>query len=71
MNDDTSADDLAFAEFPPATRQQWRKLVDGVLKGAQFEKRLISKTYDGIAIEPLYERDATARPVLGRAAGKP
>jgi methylmalonyl-CoA mutase len=71
MNDDTSADDLAFAEFPPATRQQWRKLVDGVLKGAQFEKRLISKTYDGIAIEPLYERDATARPVLGRAAGTP
>src|ERR1700726_2372006 len=34
---DSSADDLAFAEFPPATREQWLKLVDGVLKVAPFE----------------------------------
>ncbi len=36
------------AEFPPATEQQWRKLVDGVLKGAAFERRLVAKTYDGL-----------------------
>ena len=31
-------DDLPLAaEFPPATREQWLKLVDGVLKGAPFE----------------------------------
>ena len=36
MTDDP---DLALAgEFPPATREQWLKLVDGVLKGAPFEK---------------------------------
>ncbi len=36
-------DDLPLAaEFPAATQQQWRKLVDGVLKGAPFEKRLVS-----------------------------
>jgi methylmalonyl-CoA mutase len=72
MSDDTMrADDLAFAEFPPASREQWLKLVSGVLKGATFEKRLVSKTYDGIAIAPLYARAAGARPVFGRKAGAP
>jgi methylmalonyl-CoA mutase len=71
MSDDTRIDDPAFAEFAPASREQWLKLVAGVLKGAPFEKRLVSNTYDGIAIAPLYERDASARPVFGRKAGTP
>ena len=33
--------------FPQASQEQWRKLVDGALKGASFEK-LIAKTYDGV-----------------------
>ncbi len=71
MSDDTRTDDLAFSEFPPASREQWLALVAGVLKGAPFEKRLVSHTYDGIAIAPLYERDASAHPVFGRKAGAP
>src|SRR5271157_104808 len=72
MNDRTvEADVPAFAEFPPASRTQWLALVDGVLKGASFDKRLVAKTYDGIAIAPLYERDAGARPRFGRTAGAP
>ena len=64
--------DLAFAsEFPAATREQWLKLVDGVLKGAPFDKRLIAKTYDGLAIQPLYPRAGDARPMAARAAGAP
>src|SRR5262245_24945367 len=59
------------AEFPPATQAQWRKLVDGVLKGAPFEKRLVSRTYDGLAINPLYPRAAGAVPVAGRALAHP
>jgi methylmalonyl-CoA mutase len=63
-------DDLALAaEFPPATREQWLKLVDGVLKGAPFEKKLVAKTYDGLAIEPLYARAAAADVVPARAPG--
>src|SRR5256714_7961319 len=63
-------EELAFAsEFPAATREQWLKLVDGVLKGAPFEKRLVSKTYDGLTIQPLYSRAADARPVAARAPG--
>ena len=69
---DGSADDLPLAaEFPAATREQWRKLVEAVLKGASFDKSLVAKTYDGLAIEPLYGRDARAQPVVGRAPGKP
>ena len=59
------------AEFPQATEQQWRKLVDGVLKGAPFEKRLVSRTYDSLAISPLYARAANAEPIVGRAPGQP
>jgi methylmalonyl-CoA mutase len=59
------------AEFPPASREQWRKLVDSVLKGAAFDRKLIAKTYDGLKIEPLYARDPQAQPVLGRKPGSP
>jgi methylmalonyl-CoA mutase len=57
------------AEFPPATQVQWRKLVDGVLKGAKFEDRLTSRSADGLTIEPLYSRASDAAPVAGRAPG--
>jgi methylmalonyl-CoA mutase len=59
------------AEFPPATREQWLKLVDGVLKGAPFDKKLVGTTYDGLRIEPLYERRADANVLTGREPGTP
>ena len=57
------------SEFAPASLEQWRKLVDRVLKGAPFDRRLVAKTYDGLRIEPLYPRSPSAVPVLGRAPG--
>jgi methylmalonyl-CoA mutase len=61
---------IAFAaEFPPATREQWLGLVDGVLKGAPFDKRLIARSYDGLAIQPLYPRARNAQPIAARASG--
>jgi methylmalonyl-CoA mutase len=59
------------AEFPPTTDAEWRKLVDAALKGASFEKRLVSQTYDGLRVEPLNLRAASALPVAGRVPGKP
>jgi len=53
------ADDdiLALAsDFPAATDAAWLKLIDKVLAGAPFEKKLVSRTYDGIEIRPLYTR---------------
>jgi methylmalonyl-CoA mutase len=50
-----------FADtFSPATEEQWRARVDVALKGAPLQK-LVTKTYDGFDIQPLY----------ARAAGKP
>jgi methylmalonyl-CoA mutase len=67
----TTTDDLRLAaDFAPATYEGWRKLVDGVLKGAPFEK-LVGKTYDGIRIEPIYRRATNASPVTGRALAAP
>jgi len=57
---------LLAGDFPAATHDDWRKLVDAALKGAPF-KRLESKTYDGLTVEPLYQRDRAARAVTGRA----
>src|ERR1700731_4367152 len=64
-------DDLRLAaDFQPATYDDWRKLVDGVLKGAPFE-RLVSKTADGLKIEPIYPRAKGAAPIAGRPAAAP
>jgi methylmalonyl-CoA mutase len=58
------------ADFAPATYDDWRKLVDGVLKGAPFEK-LVGKTYDGLKIEPIYRRAHDAAPIAGRPGASP
>lgn len=58
------------ADFAAATREDWRKLVDSVLKGASFE-RLESRTYDGLRIEPLAARRSNAWPLAARAGAAP
>jgi methylmalonyl-CoA mutase len=68
--DDVMSDLPLAADFPPATANDWRKLVDSVLKGAPFEK-LIGKTYDGLAIEPVYARAKAAHAIAGRAGAAP
>ncbi|HJY16451.1 MAG TPA: methylmalonyl-CoA mutase family protein [Xanthobacteraceae bacterium] len=65
----TAAEPLSFAaDFPAATHDEWRRLVDRVLKGTPFQ-RLESKTYDRLTIEPLYERAVAAQPLAGRTPG--
>ena len=54
------ADGPLAPEFEPPAREAWLALVDKVLKGADFEKRLVARTADGLAIQPLYGRADTA-----------
>ena len=55
MTADSSATPVKLADgFAPATLEQWRGLVDKAIKGADFEKRLVSRTADGLRVEPLY-----------------
>ena len=75
----TEMADLELAgEFEPASREQWLELVGKVLKGASLEDKLVSRTYDGIEIQPLYVAEdvepATEWPGTGqlrRGAGPP
>ncbi|WP_029002862.1 methylmalonyl-CoA mutase family protein [Azorhizobium doebereinerae] len=63
---------LPFAtDLAPVTREDWLKLVDGVLKGAPYDKRLVTRTAEGLALDALPVRKANAQPVAGRAAGAP
>src|SRR6185437_15472979 len=61
----TEPNETQLAEgFPAANVERWRVLVDKALKGADFEKRLVSRTADGLHINPLYTRgDALASTV--------
>src|SRR5271156_2787276 len=66
-----TTDDLRLAaDFAPASYDDWRRLVDGVLKGAPFEK-LVGKTSDGLKIEPIYRRVGNVAAIAGRAAAAP
>ncbi len=58
-------------EFPASTREDWLKAVEAVLKGKPFDKTLVSRTADGIAVQPLYPRAAQGALIAGRPAGTP
>jgi len=47
----------AASQFQPVDRAAWRALVDQDLKGAPFERKLVSHTYEGLYLQPLYTAD--------------
>lgn len=48
---------LAFEEFPIPTKEAWRAEAEATLAGAPFEKKLVTKTSEGIDIQPIYRRE--------------
>ena len=45
------------AGFPEPSHADWLALVEATLKGGGFERRLVTRTADGIEVQPLYTRD--------------
>lgn len=43
-------------EFPSPTYEEWKQVAEQSLKGASFEK-LLTKTYEGITLQPMYQKD--------------
>ncbi|TWU65869.1 methylmalonyl-CoA mutase family protein [Crateriforma conspicua] len=41
-------------DFPPVDYDTWRQQVESDLKGAPFDRKLVSHTYEGIDIQPVY-----------------
>lgn len=68
---EAARDMLLEGEFEPASRQQWLALVEKAIKGADFEKKLVSRTADGIRIEPLYTRDDALHGKASEQPGQP
>ncbi|MBB4265302.1 methylmalonyl-CoA mutase family protein [Roseospira visakhapatnamensis] len=56
-------------DFPPASHADWLALVEKALDGAPFDKKLVARTLDGIAIQPLYTREHW--PAEGDPSGMP
>ena len=46
-----------FAEFPPVTTEQWESVIREDLKGADYEKKLVWKTMEGINVKPYYRAE--------------
>lgn len=49
-----------LAEFPLPTYDEWRAAAEALLKGAPFEKKLITRTPEGIELQPIYRREDVA-----------
>ena len=48
---------MKFAEgFAMPTYEQWVAEVEKALKGAPFDKRMYTKTYEGVTLRPIYTR---------------
>ncbi|MDE5412523.1 methylmalonyl-CoA mutase family protein [Alkalihalobacterium chitinilyticum] len=48
-----------FWEFPVPSYDEWRQVTEKSLKGASFEKKLVTKTYEGISLQPMYQQKDT------------
>ena len=46
-------------EFTPPNYEEWKQACIELLKGAPFEKKMYTKTYEGITFEPMYFRTTT------------
>ena len=45
-------------DFPPVSTEAWEAAIQKDLKGADYEKKLVWRTDEGIAVRPYYRSDA-------------
>ena len=57
MNPETS---ITFEEFPIPSYEAWRKEAEATLDGAPFEKKLVTRTLEGIDVQPIYRKEDLA-----------
>jgi len=50
---------VTFDEFETTDYETWKEAAVAMLKGASFEKKLFTKTYEGITLEPIYTSEHT------------
>ena len=57
------------SDFPKIDYSTWRKQVEVDLKGAPFDKRMLSRSYEGIELQGLYTEEIF--PTAGDPGGLP
>ena len=61
---------LLQPDFPPHSYDDWKNAALELLKGAPFDKKLLTKTHEGITLQPIYRReDAAVLPHLDALPG--
>jgi methylmalonyl-CoA mutase len=50
---------LSFKEFESVSAKQWKQKIQFDLKGADYNSTLLTKTNEGITINPFYHKDTT------------
>jgi methylmalonyl-CoA mutase len=61
---------VSFDEFKVPTYEEWKEAAIAALKGAPFDKKMYTKTYEGITLQPIYtladvENNAQAQTMPG------
>ena len=46
-----------FSEFPPVSKEEWEKVIEKDLKGADYSKKLVWKTNEGFNVQPYYRAE--------------
>lgn len=64
----SATDDALFGRFEPVARDAWRAVVERDLKGADFDRRLVTRTAEGLSIQPVYSADDAPAPSLAARA---
>ncbi len=60
-----------FPEFSPVSTEAWEKKIVEDLKGADYEKRLVWQTVDGLSVRPYFrEEDLKKLPYMGILPGQ-
>lgn len=60
-----------FGPFPPVSTEEWEKKIVEDLKGADYQRKLISKTLEGIDLKPYYRSEALEENPLYQMDGQP
>ncbi len=60
-----------FAEFPAVSTEQWESVINKDLKGADYDRKLVWKSAEGINVRPYYRaEDLESLKFLGSEPGQ-
>ena len=60
-----------FSDFTAPSRQEWRDKIEGDLKGADYQKKMVWRTNEGFSMEPFYRKeDVDKLPLVNALPGE-